>query len=258
MSRTPNMSRLGSASADPRELMAQRLAQILAEMDQAASTRLPPPVEGAGETVEILAVSKYRSVEEIVQARELGLRHFGENRPQEIRDKLQDPRTQGLSFDCIGQLQRNKVKYVIGRCRLIQSLDRLSLAQELSLQACRRDLVQGVLLELNYAEEASKTGYVPEALERDWEQLLALPGLELRGLMALAPAQFDSESCQQYFLNLRKYFEELRSRLDRCARAQKFNCLSLGMSRDYVPAIRAGSTSVRLGQALFGPRPGTF
>jgi hypothetical protein len=208
---------------------------------------------GVPGSVTLVAVSKTHPAEAIREAYEAGQRDFGENYAQEWRDKaaaLSDLRD--LVWHFIGALQTNKVKVVVGRpeegqdaphVAWIHTIDRLSLAEEVSRRSHRRGATTRVLLEVNVAGEASKSGCAPADVPRLAEAVARMPGLSLRGLMCIPPAEGDP---RPHFAALRALRDGLDLRLPD---------LSMGMSSDYADAITEGSTLVRVGTAIFGARP---
>ncbi|HZY04350.1 MAG TPA: YggS family pyridoxal phosphate-dependent enzyme [Anaeromyxobacteraceae bacterium] len=207
--------------------VAERLARLRAV--------IPPGVT-------LLAVSKAQPAEAVREAYAAGQRHFGENYVQEWRDKaeaLSD--LPGLAWHFVGSLQTNKVKYLVGRVALVHTVDRLELAREISRRSSQRGVATAVLLEVNVAGEASKSGCPPAEVPALAEAVRALPGLDLRGLMCIPPAEGDP----------RPHFRTLRGLRDRLGLAE----LSMGMSGDYLAAIEEGATVVRVGTAIFGERP---
>ena len=207
--------------------VAERLARLRAV--------IPPGVT-------LLAVSKAQPAEAVREAYAAGQRHFGENYVQEWREKaeaLSD--LPGLAWHFVGSLQTNKVKYLVGRVALVHTVDRLELAREISRRSSQRGVATAVLLEVNVAGEASKSGCPPAEVPALAEAVRALPGLELRGLMCIPPAEGDP----------RPHFRALRALRDRLGLAE----LSMGMSGDYPAAIEEGATVVRVGTAIFGERP---
>jgi PLP dependent protein len=199
--------------------------------------------------VTLVAVSKTQPAEAVREAYAAGQRHFGENYAQEWRDKaaaLAD--LDGLVWHFIGALQTNKVKYVVGppgapRAAWVHTVDRLALGEELSKRSARRGDVTRVLIEVNVAGEASKSGCAPADLPALREALGRLPALEVRGLMCIPPAEEDP---RPHFARLRALRDELGGDLPD---------LSMGMSGDYAAAIDEGATIVRVGTAIFGARP---
>ena len=199
-------------------------------------------IERAGrnpDEVQIVAVTKGFGPDVCRAALDAGLKILGENRVHEAVDKMDQ--VDGATWHLIGHLQTNKVRLVAGRFALIQSIDSVHLADALA----RIDIEQKVLVEVNVAREARKTGADPEAAAALIEQVAEM--LDLQGLMAMGPAEGDPTPA---FVELRRLRDEAEQRLGKA-----LPILSLGMSGDFEAAVRAGSTMVRLGTVLFGPRP---
>jgi pyridoxal phosphate enzyme (YggS family) len=199
--------------------------------------------------ITLLAVSKTQPPERIQEAHTLGLCAFGENYVQEARAKLSSPLLQSptLEWHFIGHLQSNKAREVVGRFRFIQSVESISLAQEISKRAVQSALVQDILLEVKLDPTQTKFGLLPDALNAMVAQIEVLPGVRLQGLMGMAPYVRDPEEARPSFRTLYRCFRQLP------ASAQ--NTLSMGMSGDFEVAIEEGSTLIRVGTALFGERP---
>lgn len=201
---------------------------------------------GLTEDVEILGASKTRDAETLqILNRDGRVRVFGENRVQEFTQKYTDT----LTWDIIGQLQTNKVKYVIGKVRYIQSLDRFSLADEIEKQATKIGITQKCLVEINTGAEEAKGGM---AL-KDVQSFIATvkskyPHIEICGLMAVAPRGIEENKLRTLFKDVRKTYDEFKDEYG-------LTVLSMGMSEDYKIAVECGSNSVRLGRVLFGERP---
>ncbi|HKW72219.1 MAG TPA: YggS family pyridoxal phosphate-dependent enzyme [Candidatus Dormibacteraeota bacterium] len=199
-------------------------------------------IERAGrnpDEVQIVAVTKGFGPDVCRAALDAGLKILGENRVHEAVDKMDQ--VGGATWHLIGHLQTNKVRLVAGRFALIQSIDSVHLADALA----RIDIEQKVLVEVNVAREARKTGADPEAAAALIEQVAEM--LDLQGLMAMGPAEGDPTPA---FVEMRRLRDEAEQRLGKA-----LPILSLGMSGDFEAAVRAGSTMVRLGTVLFGPRP---
>ena len=205
------------------------------------------------ETSEVLveAVSKTVGFDEVRCAWKAGWRVFAENRPQELARKLaaaqEDPDLSHARFDMIGNLQKNKINQVIGRVGLIHSISSVHLAEAVSSRCEARGIVQPVLLECNVSGEETKSGLTPDEARAAAEGLVGLPGIEIKGLMTMAPAG-DKARAQRTFESLRL----LRDELERRAGASLPE-LSCGMSDDFPEAIAEGSTMVRLGRVVFSP-----
>jgi len=196
------------------------------------------------EAVTVVAVTKGFPPEAVREAAAAGLSHFGENRVQEAQGKI--PLLAGLAprptWHMVGHLQTNKVKTALSLFDIIQSVDSLHLAQEISRRAPESVRVP-VLLEVNVAGEAAKYGFSPDELPAAAEQVRSLPGLEVRGLMTVAPMAGDPQDVRPVFRRLRSLAESLDLR-----------DLSMGMSDDFQVAVEEGATIVRVGRAIFGER----
>lgn len=200
-------------------------------------------------SVTLLAVSKGQPPEVVRAAADLGLTLFGENKVQEAKAKI--PLCPGrLRWHLVGHLQSNKARDAVHWFEMIQSLDSLALAAELQKQAEKAAKTVPVLLEVNVAGEATKFGYRPEQLLAELRELNAFPRLEIQGLMTLAPWTPDPEKVRPVFRRLRELKAECEQRL-----GAPLAHLSMGMSGDFEVAIEEGATLVRIGTALFGPRP---
>ena len=202
------------------------------------------------EDVELIAVTKFVDTARISEAVAAGIASVGENRVQECVEKLDFFNENELNVHLIGQLQTNKVKYVIGKVRLIQSVDRLSLAQTISGLASARGLVQNILIEVNIGSEEQKGGVSVQELPDFISGISVMPGIRVKGLMCVPPA-VGAEEARGYFVSMRKLFEGIRAIDIPNVDMEK---LSMGMSGDYKAAIAEGATMVRIGTALFGAR----
>ena len=202
------------------------------------------------DSVKLIAVTKFVEEARIAEAIDCGVTSIGENRVQELTGKLDFFRTRGVEVNLIGQLQTNKVKYIIGKVDTIQSVDRLALAQEIDRLAVRAGIVQDVLIEVNIGEEAQKGGIAPDELSGFLEMISAMSGIRVKGLMCIPPA-VGEDGVRPYFAKMRTLFEKLGSKtLPNVSMEQ----LSMGMSGDYMAAIAEGATMIRVGTALFGAR----
>lgn len=202
------------------------------------------------DAVQICAVSKLKPVEDLRAAMAAGQLLFGENYVQEIRDKYEEI-GDACTFHMIGHLQRNKVKYLMGKVQMIHSVDSLELAQQIEKEAAKHDLVMDILLEVNVAEEESKWGFSAEDTLEAARVIGALPHVRVRGLMTSAPYTEDAESNRSYFRKLRDLQDELAAAGYEGVQA---DTLSMGMTGDYVVAVEEGSTMVRVGTGIFGQR----
>ena len=162
-----------------------------------------------------------------------------------------DTITEPLHWNMIGHLQKNKVKYIVGRAELIHSVDSLDLAQKIQSEAAKKNAVANILLEVNVSGEESKFGIRPEQLEDLVRQIAVLPNVHIKGLMTVAPFTEDPEENRQYFRNLRNLAVDIKSKnIDNVT----MSVLSMGMTGDYMVAIEEGATMVRVGTGIFGER----
>ena len=199
--------------------------------------------------VKLIAVTKYVEEERIKEAFDCGLKAVGENHAQEVRDKLTFYKQYQAELHFIGQLQSNKVKYIIGNARLIQSADREKLLMDIDAHAGKLDLVQGILLQVNIGGEAQKGGAAIVDVPYLLELACGLKHLRVEGLMCVPP-DVDGEAARPYFARLYALREKLRPMFPE----QPLGELSMGMSHDYPQAILEGATMVRVGTAIFGKR----
>ena len=208
--------------------------------------------------ITLVAVTKMVPAERIVAAHQLGIRHFGENRVQEARAKIPTVnrwleatrQSSDLTWHMVGHLQRNKVRRAIELFDIIQSVDSMRLAREISRRCQRAGITLPILLEVNVSGEASKYGFAPGELHAAVEQISALPNLAIQGLMTIAPIVADPEEARPYFRRLRQLRDELRERFP----GLDWRHLSMGMTDDFEVAVEEGATMVRLGRAIFGER----
>ena len=196
----------------------------------------------------LVAVSKTVEPDRILEAVEAGVTDLGENRVQEARGKIE---TLGriARWHLVGTLQKNKAKYAVRLFDMIQSLDSLSLAQELEKRAAREGRQMEVLVEVKTSFEESKHGVEPTRLEELVREILHMKQLVFKGLMTIAPYEDDHELVRPYFRRLRVLKNQLEEKLD-----IPVEHLSMGMSSDFEVAIQEGATMVRIGTAIFGPR----
>lgn len=200
--------------------------------------------------VTLIAVSKTKPVSMIDEIMAEGIVDFGENKPQELKEKY-DVLPKNLNWHMIGHLQRNKVKYIIDKACMIHSVDSLRLAETIQQEAEKLDLVMPVLIEVNIAREESKFGVYEEAAEELVRQVAKLPNLRVEGLMTIAPFVEKAERNRVYFENLRKLYVDIKSKnIDNVNMCN----LSMGMTGDYEIAIEEGATLVRVGTGIFGER----
>jgi PLP dependent protein len=223
--------------------LASNLTQIRERIAAACSRANRDP-----SSVTMLAVTKTQPPGIVSEAAQLGLTLFGENKVQEAKSKI--PLCPGrLSWHMIGHLQSNKARDAIGMFSMIQSVDSLALAEELNKRGEQASKTMPILLEVNVVGEASKFGYKPDQLRLEFERLVALPRLEIHGLMTIPPWTPLPERVRPIFQKLRELKSECEQRL-----GAPMPHLSMGMSGDFEVAIEEGATIVRIGTALFGER----
>jgi len=222
---------------------------VICQKIQEIEQRLARACERAGrkrEEVLLLGASKYANAERIREAYQCGVRVFGESRAQDFLKKFEELKDLPIDWHFIGNLQTNKVKYIIDKVSLIHSLDRRSLAEEIQKRAERLGKVQDVLIEVNVGKEETKGGVYEEDLEKLFEYCLSLKNLRVLGLMAIPPYKENPEEVRPYFVKLRK----LKERLEELYKI-KLPHLSMGMSGDFEVAVEEGATIVRIGSAIF-------
>ncbi|MBQ8795432.1 MAG: YggS family pyridoxal phosphate-dependent enzyme [Clostridia bacterium] len=203
------------------------------------------------EDITFLAATKTVEAEYINYAISLGLDHIGENRVQELLSKYEAYNLERTKLHMIGHLQSNKVRQIVGKVDMIESVDSIKLAKEISAQSLKREITTDVLVEVNIGGEESKSGISPEMLEDLLCEIAELPSIKVQGLMTIPPICENKQKICGYFENMRKLFIDISAKkIDNIS----MNVLSMGMSDDYVEAIREGATMVRIGSALFGAR----
>ena len=205
----------------------------------------------SGDDITFLAATKTVEPEIINHAISLGLDHIGENKVQELLSKYDFYNLEKCSLQFIGHLQRNKVRQIIDKVELIQSVDSAKLADEISQQALKHDLVMDVLVEVNIGKEENKSGVMPEMLEELLNNISNFEGINVKGLMTIPPICDNTQKIRKYFENMHNIFIDISSKkIDNI----NMDILSMGMSADYCEAIMEGATMIRVGSSLFGPR----
>ena len=200
--------------------------------------------------VTLIAVSKTKPVEMLQTVYDLGPRDFGENKVQEMCEKM-EVLPKDIRWHMIGHLQRNKVKYLIGKVTMIHSVDSLRLAEEISKESVKKDAQTDILLEINCAGEESKFGIRPKDTLALVRQIAVLPNVHIRGLMTVAPLTQTPEENRVYFQLMKKLSVDIaQESVDNVS----MDVLSMGMTIDYQTAIEEGSTCVRVGPGIFGTR----
>ncbi len=200
--------------------------------------------------VTLIAVSKTKPVEMLQEVYDAGIREFGENKVQELCDKI-EVLPKDIRWHMIGHLQTNKVKYIIGKTTLIHSVDSLHLAEEIEKQAAKKNICADILVEVNIANEASKFGTTKEEAIGLVKDIAKLPHLKIQGLMTIAPMVEHAEENRLYFRQIKELSVDIESQnIDNIS----MNVLSMGMTGDYMVAIEEGATMVRVGTGIFGER----
>lgn len=222
--------------------------------------------------VTLIAVSKTKPNEMLEEAYDLGMRHFGENKVQEMAQKyedLNDKFSDKVHWHLIGHLQRNKVKYIIGKTELIHSVDSLRLAEQIETEAAKNNLACDILLEVNIAEEDTKFGLKADEVVPILKEIMKLSHIRVRGLMTVAPNVDEPEKNRMYFKKLRELYVDIKTKnVDNNCNgnilnvdtttwqdfSEYFDTLSMGMTGDFEIAIEEGATMVRIGTGIFGER----
>ena len=216
-------------------------AKIQAACDRAGRKR---------EEVTLIAVSKTKPIEMLQEAYDLGVRVFGENKVQEIMDKYPQLPSD-IRWHMIGHLQRNKVKYIVDKVALIHSVDSLRLAETIENEAAKHNVTVPILIEVNVAQEESKFGLKTEEVLSLVESVAALPHINIKGLMTIAPYVEDPEENRGIFRQLKKLSVDIAAKN---INNVNMSVLSMGMTGDYQVAVQEGATMVRVGTGIFGER----
>ena len=225
--------------------IAENIARVRANIAAAAKEAGRNPEE-----ITLVGASKMNGAAACREAIAAGIDALGENRVQEMTAKLRENAYDGAPLHFIGHLQRNKVRQVVGKADLIQSVGSLELLAEIEKAAGKLGLVQDILLEVNIGEEAAKSGFAPSELLPGAEAALEKDHIRVLGLMTIPPADAEREETLRYFDKVRALFLDMDGKLFH----NSLQVLSMGMSGDYEDAVRAGATMVRVGTAIFGSR----
>lgn len=241
------MSEMETPTREKVRSIAENVARVKARMEQAARRAGRDPSE-----VRLVAASKMVDSARIRAAIASGVDILGENYLQEARQKIGQLGVHAAEWHCIGALQRNKVRYIFDLFSMVHAVDRLELADEINRRGERLGRHMAVLLEVNLSGETTKSGFTPQALMAQVEQLSPMSHLQVCGLMTIPPPAPLPEAARPFFQELR----DLRDRLaQRDIEGLSFHELSMGMTADFEVAIEEGATLVRIGTAIFGPRP---
>ena len=225
--------------------IAENIAQVRAEIARVCREVGRDPQE-----ITLVGASKMNDAAACQEAIAAGVDALGENRVQEMTAKLAQNAYDGAPLHFIGHLQRNKVRQVVGKAALIQSIGSEALLREVEKEAARQQLVQDILLEVNIGGEEAKSGFAPAQLEDAARAAQAMSHVRVRGLMTIPPADSDRDTNIRYFQEVRALYVDINEKLFH----NELKCLSMGMSGDFEDAIRNGATMVRVGTAIFGAR----
>ncbi|MBQ2754011.1 MAG: YggS family pyridoxal phosphate-dependent enzyme [Clostridia bacterium] len=199
--------------------------------------------------ISLIAVSKTIDIETVKEVHKLGINDFGENKPQELRDKI--PEIPEASWHMIGRLQSNKIKYVVGKTKLIQSVDNLELMQKINDFAIKTGVVQDILIQVNMSKEIQKAGIDENDIDRILLEACSMKNIKVKGLMTIGSAFMTEYELEKMFEKCNNIFvDKKQKKYDNI----DMEYLSMGMSGDYMTAIRCGSNMVRIGSGIFGPR----
>ena len=200
--------------------------------------------------VTLIAVSKTKPVEMLQEVYDQGIRYFGENKVQEMCDKM-EVMPKDINWNMIGHLQTNKVKYIVGKTSLIHSVDSLKLAEEIQKQAIKNNVVVDILVEVNITNEETKFGISKEETIQMVKEIAKLDHIRIKGLMTIAPFVENPEDNRLYFREIKQLSVDINNQnIDNVC----MDILSMGMTGDYMVAIEEGSTMVRVGTGIFGER----
>ena len=200
--------------------------------------------------VTLIAVSKTKPVTDLQEIYNAGVRDFGENKVQEMCDKM-EKMPKDINWHMIGHLQRNKVKYIVGNVALIHSVDSYRLAEEINIQAKKKGIVVPILVEVNIADETTKFGVSKEDAMELVRQIASLDALSIKGLMTIAPYVVEPEENRAYFRKIKELSVDIDNQnIDNVS----MDILSMGMTGDFEVAIEEGATMVRVGTGIFGKR----
>ena len=226
-------------------MLKENLAEVQSRVEQACKRAGRDVTE-----VTLIAVSKTKPVTDLQEIYNAGVRDFGENKVQEMCDKM-EKMPKDINWHMIGHLQRNKVKYIVGNVALIHSVDSYRLAEEINIQAKKKGIVVPILVEVNIADETTKFGVSKEDAMELVRQIASLEALSIKGLMTIAPYVVDPEENRAYFRKIKELSVDIDNQnIDNVS----MDILSMGMTGDFEVAIEEGATMVRVGTGIFGKR----
>ena len=226
--------------------IADNIARIREEMARAEAQAGRQPGE-----VQLLAATKMNDADRVRQAIAAGVDICGENRVQELQEKLSQDAYRGAPLHFIGHLQKNKAKFLVGQVDLIQSVDSEALLSTINRQAAQRGIIQDILLEINIGGEAAKSGVAPELADEYAGKMYEFSNIRLRGFMTIPPISVEKGGNLRFFAKMYQLYVDIRGKKYDNTR---IDCLSMGMSDDFADAIREGTTLIRVGTGIFGAR----
>ena len=226
--------------------IAENVARILADIESAALAAGRDPQQ-----ITLCAATKMNDADRVRQAIAAGVTCCGENKVQELTTKLAENAYQGADIHFIGHLQTNKVKQVVGKVDLIQSVDSERLLKAIDKEAAKQGIRQNILLEVNIGEEASKSGFGADDILPLVDRAHEFPNICIKGLMAIPPISQNPGENLKFFQKMFQLSVDISNKIEDNV---KVDCLSMGMSDDFADAIAAGSTMIRVGTAIFGAR----
>ena len=234
--------------------MQEKALSVIKENYETIVSRIADAAVKSGrspEDITFLAATKTVDPEFINYAISLGLKFIGENKVQELISKFDAYDLENSELHFIGHLQTNKVRQIVGKVKMIQSVDSFKLANEISKQSVKNNLITDILVEVNIGDEENKSGVKPEELEDLLREISVLEGISVKGLMAIPPICENEQKIRGYFANMRNLFLDISTKkIDNI----RMDILSMGMSGDYYEAILEGANLVRIGSSLFGAR----
>ena len=226
-------------------VIAENYSEVLKKIENAAKSSGRNP-----EDITLIAVSKLKPVCDLEEAYKAGARDFGENHVQELMEKI-PVLPKDIRWHMIGHLQRNKVKYIVGKVFLIHSVDSLRLAEEINKESLKAGVISDILLEVNIAGEESKWGQDPSEIIEFVKSVAALPAVRIKGLMTVAPVTESPDENRKYFRSLKELSVDIKAQN---IHNVSMDILSMGMTGDYEAAVAEGATYVRVGTGIFGAR----
>ena len=226
--------------------IAENVAAVRRRLEEAAAAAGRDP-----KTIQLCAATKMNDADAVRQAIRAGVDCCGENRVQELTQKLAQNAYEGAPIHFIGHLQTNKVKQVVGKVDLIQSVDSLHLLEAINREAARQGIRQNILLEVNIGQEAAKSGFDAGDILPLMDRIGIFSNICVKGLMAIPPISLNSGDNLKFFQKMFQIYVDIQRKINDNALV---DCLSMGMSNDYPDAIASGSTMIRVGTAIFGAR----